>query len=109
MADANADWADRLASDQALSSDEEDFVSSQSTASADPETRNQKILSSALGNLHLETSQHSSQTSIQNLNRTSTPGASASIMGTSKMAPEKTKMELLDLPLDMLKEIVKEV
>lgn len=109
MADASADWAGRLASDQALSSDEEDFVSSQSTASADPETRNQKNLSSALGDLHLDNTQHSSHSSNQNRTRTSTPGASASIMGTSKTTPKRKKMELLDLPLDVLKEIVKEV
>lgn len=109
MADASSDWADRLASDQALSSDEEDFVSSQSTASADPETRNQKYLSSALGNLHLATPLPSSQTSNHNVTRTSTPGARASILDTSKMKPEKKKLELLDLPLDMLREIVKEV
>jgi hypothetical protein len=101
MADASSDWAGRLASDQALSSDEEGFVSSQSTASADPETRNQKHLSSALGNLHLDTLQHSSQSSNRNVTRTSTPGAGAPVM--------KKKLELLDLPLDVLKEIVKEV
>lgn len=111
MADASSDWADRPASDQALSSDEEDFVSSQSTASAEPDALTQKHLTPALCKLHLDTPQHQhpAQSSDQSAPRTSTPGTGASILATSKSKPERKKMELLDLPLDVLKLIVKEV
>lgn len=108
MADASSDWADRPAPDQALSSDEEDFVSSQSTASADPDTLTQKHLTPAFDKLHLDTPhlQHSNQ---DNASRSSALDTSASILDTSMSKPEKMKMELLDLPLDVLKLIVKEV
>ncbi len=108
MADASSDWADRPAPDQALSSDEEDFVSSQSTASADPNSLTQKHLGPAFTKLHLDTPQlqHSSQ---DNASRTSASAACASILDGPISKSEKLKMELLDLPLDVLKLIVKEV
>lgn len=108
MADASSDWADRPAPDQALSSDEEDFVSSQSTASADPNTLTQKHLTPAFSKLHLDAPQlqHSSQ---DNPSRTSASVTCASVLDTSMSMSEKLKMELLDLPLDVLKLIVKEV
>lgn len=108
MADASSDWADRPAPDQALSSDEEDFVSSQSTASADPNTLTQKHLTPAFSKLHLDTPQlqHSSQDIAS---RTSAPVTCASTLDIPVSKSEKLKMELLDLPLDVLKLIVKEV
>jgi hypothetical protein len=108
MADASLDRADRPASDRALSSDEEDLVSSQNTPSAEPEARTAKNLSSALGKLQLDTPPNSNQ-AHHGATRTCTPGTDASIFETSMSKPEKKKMELLDLPLDVLKEIVKEV
>jgi hypothetical protein len=109
MADASSDWAGRPVSDQALSSDEEDFVSSQSTASADPESRTQKLLSSALGKLNLDTPQLSNQSCDHRATRTFTPDTSTSVLDASMAKSERKKLELLDLPLDVLKDIVKEV
>ncbi|CEJ61816.1 hypothetical protein PMG11_10333 [Penicillium brasilianum] len=109
MADTSSDWAGRPVSDQALSSDEEDFVSSQSTVSADPESRTQKLLSSALGKLNLDTPQLSNQSCDHRATRTFTPDTNASVLHFSMAKSERKKLELLDLPLDVLKEIVKEV
>ncbi|KAJ5160784.1 uncharacterized protein N7482_007788 [Penicillium canariense] len=109
MADAGPDWANRPASDQALSSDEEDFVSSQSTISLEPDARAKHRLPAALDKLHLDTAQDSSESSGQSTTRASTPGTGPSVLDTSKSNSDKKRMELLDLPLDMLKEIVKEV
>ncbi|KAJ5369878.1 uncharacterized protein N7496_005970 [Penicillium cataractarum] len=109
MAEASSDWADRLVSDQALSSDEEDFVSSQSTASADRESRTQERLSSALGRLHFDTPQLDNPSCDHSATRTFTPDAGAPVLDSSMAKPERKKLELLDLPLDVLKDIVKEV
>ncbi|KAJ5585489.1 uncharacterized protein N7459_005289 [Penicillium hispanicum] len=110
MADASSDWADRPGSDLALSSDEEDFVSSQSTASVEHDALSKLHLASALGNLHLDKAD-SSQNSEQCTTRTqaSTPGTGGSIYTASNEKSERKPLQLLDLPLDILKEIVKEV
>lgn len=108
MADASSDRADRPGSDPASSSDEEDFVSSQSTASVDPDTLAQRNLETALDKLHLQQAA-SSQSSDHGATRTSTPGTGASVQTMGTMGSEKNQLQLLDLPLDVLKCIIKEV
>lgn len=107
MADASAAWTDRPGSDLASSSDE-DFVSSQSTASAEPDAFSQRRLSTALGKLHLQ-QVASSHGSGQSATRTSTPGTGVSIQTTANTESSRKTMQLLDLPLDVLKDIIKEV
>lgn len=106
MADNSSDWADR--SDLSLSSDEEDFVSSQSTASAEPDSLADHHLPAALSKLHVAEmgSVQSSDPSATSPSRTST---GASTYATPIFKGERKKMNLLDLPLDVLKEIIKEV
>lgn len=105
MADTSSAWAARPTDIADLSSDEDDFVSSQSTTSVEPETLAKQHLSTALGRLHLDQvdSSHSSAT------RTSTPRSETSTAMTSNTTPQKEPLQLLDLPLDVLKEIIKEV
>lgn len=114
MAGACSNWADRPASDRALSSDEEgeeDFVSTHSTASLDPDDRFERNhLSTTLNKVHLHqtASNHSSEESATT--RTSTPLTAASMPATESDRKWRAKsMKLLDLPLDVLKDIVKEV
>lgn len=109
MADAGSDWADRPGSDLGLSSDEEDFVSSHSTTSLVPDPLERHHLSTALSNIHLDqaASNHSSEESATT--RTSTPFTAMSIPASTAPKPRTKPMQLLDLPLDILKEIVKEV
>jgi hypothetical protein len=114
MAGACSNWADRPASDRALSSDEEgeeDFVSSHSTASLDPDDSFEKNhLSNTLSKVHLHQaeSNHSSEESATT--RTSTPLTAASMPAVASDQKWKAKsMQLLDLPLDILKDVVKEV
>ncbi|KAJ6086143.1 hypothetical protein N7486_010424 [Penicillium sp. IBT 16267x] len=107
MADTSSDGADRPRSDGALSSDEEDFVSSQSTTSVDPEALVKRHLS-LFPRLNLEA--NSSESSDQSATRTSTPGTAASVYTASSFKPAvKNPMQLLELPLDVLKDIIKEV
>lgn len=107
MADTSSDGADRPRSDGALSSDEEDFVSSQSTTSVDPEALVKRHLS-LFPRLNLEA--NSSESSDQSATRTSTPGTAASVYTASSFKPTaKSPMQLLELPLDVLKDIIKEV
>lgn len=103
MADINSDWVDR--SDMSLSSDEEDFVSSQSTASAEPDPPATNHLSTALSKLHVA-EMGSSQSSDPSATYTSTSGTG---YATSSSTQKRKPMNLLDLPLDVLKEIIKEV
>ncbi|KAJ5809492.1 uncharacterized protein N7503_001710 [Penicillium pulvis] len=107
MADTSSDGADRPRSDGALSSDEEDFVSSQSTTSVDPEALVKRHLS-LFPKLTLEA--NSCESSDQSATRTSTPGTAASVYTASSFKPTaKSPMQLLELPLDVLKDIIKEV
>ncbi|KAJ5662694.1 hypothetical protein N7462_011620 [Penicillium macrosclerotiorum] len=93
MADASSEHMP--GSDLALSSDEEDFVSSQSTASMEPDVSSKKNLAVALGKLHLDPpSSQSCENSQQSAARTFS---------------ERKPLRLLELPLDVLKDIVKEV
>ncbi|KAJ5101607.1 hypothetical protein NUU61_003829 [Penicillium alfredii] len=98
MAAATLNGVDKLSPDLGMSSDEEDFVSSQSTASGDIDQSAKQHLSTAL-----EKMQH------QNVTWTFPPEtrASSDTPPASKMA--KKPLELLDLPLDVLKDIIKEV
>ncbi|KAJ5414074.1 hypothetical protein N7509_000701 [Penicillium cosmopolitanum] len=114
MAGACSNWADRPASDRALSSDEEgeeDFVSTHSTASLNPDDRFERNhLSTTLNKVHLHqtASNHSSEESATT--RTSTPLTAASMPATESDQKWRAKsMKLLDLPLDVLKDIVKEI
>ncbi|KAJ6188975.1 hypothetical protein N7519_003883 [Penicillium mononematosum] len=107
MAGASLDWADKPNADLALSSDEEDFVSSPSTASRELEGVAKQNLTLALGKLRLEQeglNQSSEQDATPTTPRTEGPNH-------TPPEPEmaKTPLQLLDLPLDILKEIIKEV
>lgn len=101
MADMDADKPD------SMSSDEEGFVSSESTASMELESDAKRNLTFALGKLRLEQ---------EDVNRFSDQGATPSTPPTEgrKQTPPGLKMPkkprlLLDMPLDVLKEIIKEV
>ncbi|KAJ5822963.1 hypothetical protein N7447_005303 [Penicillium robsamsonii] len=106
MAGASLHWADKPNADLALSSDEEDFISSPSTASRELEDVAKQNLTLALGKLRLEQ---------EDLNRSSTQDATPTTPrteGPNQTPPElemATPLQLLDLPLDILKEIIKEV
>lgn len=107
MADVSSDWADRPASSY---SDEEDYVSSRSTGSAEPEpdALAEPDLPAALDKLHLQQAA-SKQSSEHSVTGTSTPGTGASVQTTGTMESKKSPLQLLDLPLDVLKCIIKEV
>jgi hypothetical protein len=101
MADLDADKPDPM------SSDEEGFVSSESTASVELQSGAKRNLTLALGKLRLEQ---------EDVNRFSDQGATPSTPRTEgrSQTPPDLKMPkkprlLLDLPLDVLKEIIKEV
>ncbi|KAJ5670056.1 uncharacterized protein N7477_005419 [Penicillium maclennaniae] len=108
MADAGLDWADRPGSNRASSSDE-DFVSSQSTASAETDAITKHHLPTALGHLHLQHTASSPSSDEHNPTQTSTPGTAASMEILSDTEAGTKRMQLLDLPLDVLKDIIKEV
>lgn len=97
MADINFDWGDQPDSDPESSSSEEDFVSSQSIASAEPDNRIN----------HLPAAPATSgkpQAEVE-----SPPGtAAAADMEPTVIQPRKPT-NLLDLPVELLKEIIKEV
>jgi len=109
MACAGSDRTDRPGSDLAPSSDEEGFVSSQSTASAEPDGLAKHHLSTALGKLHLQRTDSSCSSDEHNPIRISTPGTGASMEATTDTETRKRPMQLLGLPLDVLRYIVKEV
>lgn len=98
MAAATLNGVDKLSSDLGMSSDEEDFVSSQSTASGDIDQSAKQHLSTALEKMQ----QHNVTWTFPPETR-----ASSDTPPASKMA--KKPLELLDLPLDILKDIIKEV
>ncbi|KAJ5653706.1 hypothetical protein N7490_000709 [Penicillium lividum] len=107
MADTSSDGVDRPRPGETLSSDEEDFVSSQHTPSMDSEGLVKRHLSSFRG-LKLEES--SEESSDRSATRTITPGNAFSIYTASSFKPTaKNPMQLLELPLDILKDIIKEV
>lgn len=110
MADVSSDGADRPASDPASYSDEEEYVSSRSTGSAEPEpdALAQRDLPTALDKLHLQQAV-SKQSSDHSVTGTSTPGTGASAQTAGTMGSKKIPLQLLDLPLDVLKCIIKEV
>lgn len=95
--------ADKLVPDLAMSSDEEEFASGRSAASIECETTAKKNLTLALGKLRLE-QEDLSRASLQKAPITSRPGPSQ-----TPPAPKMAPLQLLDLPLDVLKEIIKEV
>ena len=110
VGDASSNWADRPSSDAALSSDEEDFVSTQSNASAEPDSLAKCQITSSFRKLQLneaELSQNSNQCTIKT--QASTPKIRASIPITPIGKRKKRTLQLLELPLDILKDIVKEV
>jgi hypothetical protein len=107
MAGTSLDWADKPNPNLALLSDEEDIVSSPSTASRELEGVAKQNLTLALGKLRLE-QEGLNQSSEQDATPT-TPRTE----GLNHTPPEpemaKPPLQLLDLPLDILKEIIKEV
>lgn len=110
MAAVRSNWADRPGSDPALSSDEEDFVSSHSTASLESDNGlGMNCLSTPLSKVHLDQTAASSHSSEES---SSTP-TSTSLTAPDiydAIAPKLNKpLKLLELPLDILKVIVKEV
>lgn len=107
MAGASLDWADKPNADFALSSDEEEFVSSPSTASRELEGPAKQNLTLALGKLHLE-QEDLNQSSGQDSTPT-TPHMEGLIQTPPELEMAKKPLQLLDLPLDILKEIIKEV
>ncbi|KAJ5286685.1 hypothetical protein N7478_002371 [Penicillium angulare] len=120
MAETSSDWA-RPASDVSMSSDEDDFVSSQSTPSIEPEAlAKQRLLSSPFRKLNLEA--NSSESSDQGVARTRTSilGTTESMLSNCNVSPSemtdeevvespKKPLQLLELPIDVLKDIIKEV
>ena len=103
---ASLDWADKPSADLAMSSDEEGFASSQSTASVELDITTKQNLTMALGKLRLE-QEDLGQAAEQEV----TPLTPRTIR--PSQTPPKPEMpnplQLLDLPLDVLKEIIKEV
>lgn len=98
MAETSSDWADRPASDVSRSSDDEDSE----------ETVAKQQLPSSFKRSNLEANSSESITRT----RTSTPGTTASMLSTANaITSNQTKkpMQLLELPLDVLKDIIKEV
>lgn len=108
MADASPARADRPRPDPASSSDEEDFVSSQSTASINFDVLDQGHLTNALDKLHLQQAA-SGRSSDHSVTRTSTPGTAGSVRSAGTAGPRQKPLQLLDLPLDVLRCIIKEV
>jgi hypothetical protein len=107
MAAASLDWVDKPSADLTMSSDEEGFASSQSTASVELEVNAKQNLTLALEKLHLE-QEGLNQASMQEV----TPLTSRTVAGPHQTPPEPEipkPLQLLDLPLDVLKEIIKEV
>jgi hypothetical protein len=104
MAGTSLDWADKPA-DLTMSSDEEGLASSHSTASAELEVTTKQNLTMSLGKLRLE-QEDLNQTSRQEV----TPSTPRTVCHGQTPEREITKpLQLLDLPLDVLKEIIKEV
>lgn len=108
MADASPVRADRPGPDPASPSDEEDFGSSQSTVSVNPDTLGQRQLANALDKLRLEQATPN-QNYDHSATRTSTPGTGASVQSTGSTGSRQKPLQLLELPLDILKCIIKEV
>ncbi|OQD60141.1 hypothetical protein PENPOL_c027G04996 [Penicillium polonicum] len=107
MAGATLDWADKPNADLALSSDEEDFVSNPSTTSRELEGAAKQNLTLALGKLRLE-QESLDQSSEQDATPT-TPRTEGPNQTPPKLEMANNPLQLLDLPLDILKEIIKEV
>ncbi|KAJ5699847.1 hypothetical protein N7536_002860 [Penicillium majusculum] len=107
MAGASLDWADKPNADLALSSDEEDFVSSPSTVSKELEGAAKQNLTLALGKLRLE-QEGLDQSSEQDATPT-TPRTEGPNQPPPELEMANKPLQLLDLPLDILKEIIKEV
>lgn len=110
MAVASSTRADRPGSDRALSSDEEDFVSSHSTASLDQDDHLEtNQLSNALSKVHMDQKSSNNSSEDSTTTRTSTPLTAMSMPAAPADRPKAKSLQLLDLPLDVLKDIVKEV
>ena len=110
MADPSSDGAYRPGPDLALSSDEEDFVSSQSTASVEDDAQDKMHLAAELRKAHLEATELSqSSDQCKTGKRVSNLKTGDSVHITSNKKPDRSPLQLLGLPLDILKEIIKEV
>ncbi|KAK4865844.1 hypothetical protein LT330_008937 [Penicillium expansum] len=107
MAGASLDWADKPNTDLALSSDEEGLVSSPSTTSKELEGAAKQNLTLTLGNLRLE-QEGFNQSSEQDATPT-TPRTEGPNQTPPELEMANNPLQLLDLPLDILKEIIKEV
>ncbi|KAF7717744.1 Uncharacterized protein PECH_007693 [Penicillium ucsense] len=92
-----------------MSSGEEDFVSSQSTPTASPDNFSQSGLSPTMNHLQLDNSGSQASASYQTAPRLCGSRTHAPQAQTAGGNGRGTKLELLDLPLDVLGEIVKNV
>ncbi|CAG8382721.1 unnamed protein product [Penicillium salamii] len=104
MAGATLDWADKPNADLAMSSDEEESASSQSTAEMELELDSgaKTDLALELRKLHLKQEDANQATEQESQ---STPRPSQTPLQPKAAQP----LQLLELPLDVLKEIIKEV
>ena len=102
MAGATLDWADKPTADLAMSSDEEDSASSKSTTSMEPESGAKADLTLDLRKLSLK--QEVANQATEQVSP-STPRPSQTPLQPEAAPP----LQLLGLPLDVLKEIIKEV
>ncbi|KAJ5567028.1 hypothetical protein N7535_006334 [Penicillium sp. DV-2018c] len=107
MAGASLEWADKPDADLVLSSDEEGLLQTPITAPNEFKDAAKQNLTSALGKLRLDQ---------EDMNQSSKPDATpttARIEAPNQTSPElemaRKPLQLLDLPLDVLKEIIKEV
>lgn len=108
MADSRSDWVDQ-GSDLALSSDEDDYLSSQSTTSTAPESTVERETAPALGQLHIEADSRSKSNPIATQTTMSTTTTTTLVHPAANQRPLGKPLQLLDLPLDVLKDIIKEV
>jgi hypothetical protein len=107
MAGASLEWADKPNADLVLSSDEEGVLQSPITAPNELEGAAKQNLTLALGKLRLEQedlNQSSEQDATPTTSRTKGPNQTP-----PELEMARKPLQLLDLPLDVLKEIIKEV
>ncbi|KAJ5139163.1 uncharacterized protein N7515_004011 [Penicillium bovifimosum] len=107
MAEASLEWADKPDADLVQSSDEEGILQTPITAPNEQKGAAKQNLTLALGKLRLE------QEDLNNPSEPDTTPPTARTEGPNQTSPElamaRKPLQLLDLPLDVLKEIMKEV
>lgn len=108
MADASSDWATRPFPRPSSSSSEGDHVSSQSADPANSAHLAQRDLASAFDSLHLQQI-CPSRSFDECAARASSLDIEPSDQHAGAVEPTKEPLQLMDLPLDILKCIIKEV